>query len=542
MTNVPIFSGYRTRLIDRLLFFTNIKDMGKIGKGRYREEEEEPGRLDRLRIKVKQVIKFLTYDIWRSNPATLSNKKNILYNAIKIVMLTVRNVQELNIAASSRSLTYRTLLSIVPLLAVIFAIARGFGIENIMESSIFNLMTGEKADTTGVIAEAALPSDTAMMGMEVWNAENSGRIAPTTPGREEVQFQEEATAEGRTREFLDMLFQLIDNSLEEAKGGGVFAGVGILLFLYTILLLFNDIENNLNKIWQVSKGRSIGRKVTDYTAMVLFIPIFFILVNALNILSYPQNNTLKIIYILYPFIPRLLNIIPFVVMILIFTSVYKFLPNVKVKFLNALLAGVLAGVAFQFFQMLYLSGQLWITRYNAIYGTFAAIPLMLLWIQLSWFITLIGAEVSYAAQNVRKFSFEKETRNISRRYRDFFTLMIASVIIRRFADELPPYTADQLSEKCKVPSRLTHDILDVLTEVNIISPTPTSEDELVMAFQPAVDINLISVNYLMAKLDEKGSEDFMIDMKGEFHEHWKVLVNTRLCMYENNKNLLLKDL
>ncbi|MFA7583644.1 MAG: YihY/virulence factor BrkB family protein [Proteiniphilum sp.] len=516
--------------------------MGKNGKNRYRDEEEEPGRLDRLRIKVKEVIKFLSYDIWRSNPETLSNKKNILYNAIKIVMLTVRNVQELNIAASSRSLTYRTLLSIVPLLAVIFAIARGFGIENIMESSIFNLMTGEEVDTTRVVTEAVVPPDTALVSMDVWSAENSGRIAPATAGERGAQFQEEATAEGRTREFLDMLFQLIDNSLEEAKGGGVFAGVGILLFLYTILLLFNDIENNLNKIWQVSKGRSIGRKVTDYTAMVLFIPIFFILVNALNILSYPQNNTLKIIYILYPFIPRLLNIIPFVVMILIFTSVYKFLPNVKVKFQHALLAGVLAGVAFQFFQMLYLSGQLWITRYNAIYGTFAAIPLMLLWIQLSWFITLIGAEVSYAAQNVRKFSFEKETRNISRRYRDFFTLMIASVIIRRFADELPPYTADQLSEKCKVPSRLTHDILDVLMEVNIISTTPIPEDELVMAFQPAVDINLISVNYLMAKLDEKGSEDFMIDMEGEFHEHWKVLVNTRLCMYENNSDLLLKDL
>lgn len=519
--------------------------MGKNGKNRYREEEEEPGRLDRLRMKVKEMIRFLSYDIWRSNPETLSNKKNILYNAIKIVMLTVRNVQELNIAASSRSLTYRTLLSIVPLLAVIFAIARGFGIENIMESSIFNLMTGEEANTTGIVTKAVVPvpSDTAVVGMDmIEGANNTGQGDLSLTGTDQIEFQEDATAGGRTREFLDLLFQLIDNSLEEAKGGGIFAGVGILLFLYTILLLFNDIENNLNKIWQVSKGRSIGRKVTDYSAMVLLIPIFFILVNALNILSYPQSNTLKIIYILYPFIPRLLNIIPFVVMILIFTSVYKFLPNVKVKFQNALLAGILAGVAFQFFQMLYLSGQLWITRYNAIYGTFAAIPLMLLWIQLSWFITLIGAEVSYAAQNVRKFSFEKETKNISRRYRDFFTLMIASVIIRRFADELPPYTADQLSEKCKVPSRLTHDILDVLMEVNIISATPTSEDELVMAFQPAVDINLISVNYLMAKLDEKGSEDFMIDMEGEFHEHWKVLVDTRLCMYENNSNLLLKDL
>ncbi|HBG59023.1 YihY/virulence factor BrkB family protein [Proteiniphilum sp. UBA1028] len=516
--------------------------MEKNGKNRYRDEEEEPGRLDRLRIKVKEIIRFLSYDIWRSNPETLSNKKNILYNAIKIVMLTVRNVQELNIAASSRSLTYRTLLSIVPLLAVIFAIARGFGIENIMESSIFNLMTGEKTDTIEIVAQTVTLPDTAVIGIEALNSINSGRVAPSDVGADRIQFQEEATAEGRTREFLNLLFQLIKNSLEEAKGGGVFAGVGILLFLYTILLLFNDIESNLNKIWQVSKGRSIGRKVTDYSAMVLFIPLFFILVNALNIISYPQNNTLKIIYILYPFIPRLLNIIPFVVMILIFTAVYKYLPNVKVKFQNALLAGILAGVAFQFFQMLYLSGQLWITRYNAIYGTFAAIPLMLLWIQLSWFITLIGAEVSYAAQNVRKFSFEKETRNISRRYRDFFTLMIASVIIRRFAEELPPYTADQISEKCKVPSRLTHDILDELMEINVISATPSPEDELVMAFQPAVDINLISVNYLMAKLDEKGSEDFMIDMEGEFHEHWNVLVNTRLCMYENNSDLLLKDL
>ena len=516
--------------------------MAKNGKKKYRDDEEEPGRLDRLKTRVKGIIKFLSYDIWRSNPKTLSNKKNILYNAIKVVMLTVRNVQELNIAAISRSLTYRTLLSIVPLLAVIFAIARGFGIENIMESSIFNLMTGDQSDTTEIKPETVIPPDTAVIGMDALNDSTAGRVAPSVAGTDDIQFQEEATAEGRTREFLNLLFQLIENSLEEAKGGGVFAGVGILLFLYTILLLFNDIENNLNKIWQVSKGRTIGRKVTDYLAMVLFIPIFFILVNALNIISYPQNNTLKIIYILYPFIPRLLNIVPFVVMILIFTAIYKFLPYTKVKLQNALLAGILAGVAFQFFQMLYLSGQLWITSYNAIYGTFAAIPLMLLWIQLSWFITLIGAEVSYAAQNVRKFSFEKETRNISRRYRDFFTLIIASVIVRRFADELPPYTADQLSEKCKVPSRLTNDIIDELMEINVISATPTPEDELVMAFQPAVDINLISVNYLMARLDKKGSEDFMIDMQGEFHEHWKALVNTRMRMYENNNDLLLKDL
>lgn len=468
-------------------------------------------------------------------------------------MLTVRNVQELGIAASARSLTYRTLLSIVPLLAIIFAIARGFGIENILESSIFNFMLGSKPSEEIVVDRPVSGTDsTAVVGADFGIANRTPGIGEASAGSPALSSTSDAvsdvssggniSAEGRTREFLDLLFRIIDNSLEEAKGGGIFAGIGILLFLYTILILFNDIEGNLNRIWRVSKGRSLGRKMTDYTAMVLFMPIFFILVNALNIISYPQSDTLKIIYILYPFIPRLLDIVPFVLMILLFTSLYKFLPNTKVRFMNALIAGAVAGTAFQFFQMLYLSGQMWITRYNAIYGTFAAIPLMLLWIQMSWFIVLIGAEISYAAQNVRKFSFDKETRNISRRYRDFFTLMIASEIVQRFADEKPALTADRISVRCQVPVRLTNDILDQLIELKVITVTPSGIDERVPAFQPAMDINLITVDRLIAALDEQGSEDFMIDIEGDFQAHWNALMNTRKGFLNGNSDLLLKDL
>jgi len=534
--------GYRTRLTDRLLFFIYIKKMAKRRKKRDYDEEEKPGRLERMKIKVKELLHFLSYDIWRQNPETLSNKKNILYNAIKTVMLTVRNIQELDIAASSRSLTNRTLLSIVPLLAVIFAIARGFGIENIMESSILNFMLGSTPETEIVATAPNYTTDSMMVVTDQFSDTILSGNGDTAGIDISAIAEESASADGRTREFLNLLFRLIDKSLEEAKGGGVFAGVGIILFLYTIMILFGDIEKNFNKIWRVTKGRSIARKVTDYSALVLLMPIFFVLVNALNIISYPQNDTMKIIYILYPFIPRLLNIIPLVVIILILTALYKFLPNTKVKFMNALIAGTIAGIAFQFFQMLYLGGQLWITRYNAIYGTFAAIPLMLLWIQMSWFIVLIGAEISYAAQNVRKFSFEKETRNISRRYKDFFTLMIASNIVQRFADEKPPLTADQLSVRCKVPSRLTNDILDELLDLKMISLTPSPHDERVMAYQPAVDINLITVNGLMSKLDKHGSEDFMIDMEGDFSEHWAALVNSRMSMYESGGDLLVKDL
>ena len=540
MTDASSCTGYRTRLTDRLLFYVTFTRMAR-RKIRDYDKEEKPGRLELMKIRMKELLYFLSYGIWRQNPETLSNKKNILYNIIKTVILTLRNVQELDIAASARSLTYRTLLSIVPLLAVIFAIARGFGIENIMESSIFNFMLGETPNTEVMAVSPDLNTDS----MVVFTDRENDTTAVGGEAANDVitpRMEEEATADGRTREFLNLLFELIDKSLVEARGGGIFAGIGILLFLYTIINLFSDIENNFNKIWRITRGRSIGRKVTDYSAMILLIPFFFVLVNALNIISYPQNNTLKIIYILYPFIPRLLNIVPLVVIIFIFTALYKFLPNTKVKFLNALIAGALAGAAFQFFQMLYLSGQLWITRYNAIYGTFAAIPLMLLWLQMSWFIVLIGAEISYAAQNVRNFSFEKETRNISRRYRDFFTLMITSAIVQRFADEKLPLTAEQLSLRCKVPARLTSDILDELLELRIISATPSPHDERVMAYQPAIDINLITVNGLMSKLDERGSEDFMIDMEGDFREHWDALVSSRMSLYDREEDQLVKDL
>ncbi|MGI6073771.1 MAG: YihY/virulence factor BrkB family protein [Fermentimonas sp.] len=507
------------------------------------DEVEKLGRIERLKLNIKELIKFLTYDIWRKTPDNQSSKKSMLYDSIKVIILTIRNIQKENLAASSRSLTYRTLLSIVPLFAVIFAIARGFGIENIMQSSIFNFMTGSSDQETTKIEQQNLTTRLDTVIVEKVVADVDGReIVVSSSLDDRANPVVDVTPEETTGEVVRLIFRFIENSLEEAKGGGLFAGIGVILFLYTVLLLFNDIENNLNRIWQITRGRTIARKITDYFAMVLFLPIFFIIVNALNILSYPQNDTLKILYILYPVIPTLLDVVPYVFIILVFTTLYKVIPNTKVKFTNALIGGIVAGIAFQIFQMIYLSGQLWITKYNAIYGTFAAIPLMLLWIQFSWFIALIGAELSYAAQNVSKFSFEKETRNISRRYKDYFTLMITSVIVKRFEKGLKPYTADQISVKCQVPSRLTNDILDELVELKIISPTPTEYDENTMAYQPAIDINKISVNFLIGKIDEKGSEDFMIDMTNELHSHWKALIESRSGIYESGNDVLLKDL
>ena len=453
-----------------------------------KEDKHKKGsRLNNLKAKISNLIDFLTYDIWRVDSRRLSGKRNIFYNGVKALIMTVRNSMELQLNVRAASLTYRTLLSLVPGLAVLFAVSRGFGLQNIIQSQLFSYF----------------------------------------PGQKEVLLQ---------------VTEFIDNSLEHAQGG-VFAGIGVIILLYTVFILFSDIENNFNKIWQLSKGRSIQRRVSDYFALIVIMPVFLILNSGLSLMI--SSSTVyfnSISYILNPLVTQVLNILPFFITILVLTLLYKFMPNTKVKFTSALIAAVVAGTAYQIFQIVYISGQLWITKYNAIYGSFAALPLLLLWLQLSWNIVLMGVQLSFSLQNIRKFDFEKETKNISRRYNDFFTILITSLIAKRFATESLPLTADEISEKHLIPIRLTNQIIDLLQDLQIITPTPWREDEDVMAFQPAFDINLMSVKLLMDKVDTYGSEDFRVDTDVKFKSHWDALMRSRQSLYSVEGDALLKDL
>ena len=195
-----------------------------------------------------------------------------------------------------------------------------------------------------------------------------------------------------------------------------------------------------------------------------------------------------------------------------------------------------------FFQLVYISGQIWVSKYNAIYGSFAALPLLLLWLQLSWLICLFGAELSYASQNVKKFSFERDSTHISRRYKDFLTLLIATLIIKRFAEGGHPYTADKLSVMYKIPIRITTQILYSLTELGIISEVVIGNDNRIIHYQPAIDINKISVGFLFDKIDRHGSENFKIDTEKLFHKEWRTLLKIREDMIRSNDKILLKDL
>lgn len=435
----------------------------------------------KIRTFIQRLIRFLTYDIWRVTRADATRKKFGLYNVIKAFILAFRDIDGAEINTRAAALTYRTLLAIVPMLAVLFAIARGFGFQNIVESQLFTYFKGQE-------------------------------------------------------DVLKQAMTFMDKSLEYAQGG-VFLGIGVVLLLYTVINLLSSIEDNFNTIWRIKKGRSYYRQFTDYLALIILAPIFLIFNSGLSILL---NSTLDIA-VLGTVVSPMIKTIPFILTIALFTFFYIYIPNTKVKFSSALMAGILAGASFQVFQMLYISGQVWISKYNAIYGSFAALPLLLLWLQLSWFICLLGVELSFAYQNVSKFSFEHETKNISRRYKDFITLSVVSLIVKRFEKGEKPYTADELSTDYQIPTKLMSDIIYFLQEINILTETP-SDDDRVPAYIPAIDINQITIEYLFDKIDMYGSEDFNIDRSIEFKEEWEKILEIRKNLFDKEGKILVKDL
>lgn len=315
------------------------------------------------------------------------------------------------------------------------------------------------------------------------------------------------------------------------------------MLLWTVLNLIDNIEITFNRIWQVKKARSVYRKITDYFSMLLLMPILIVVSGGVSIFMSTALQGMSDFVLLAPILKFLIQLIPFVLTWLMFTGLYVFMPNTKVRIKHALISGILAGTAYQTFQFIYISSQLWVSRYNAIYGSFAALPMFLLWLQISWTICLFGAELTYAGQNIRHFSFDKDTKNISRRYRDFISVLIMSLIAKRFEKNERPYTAEEISAEHHIPIRLTNQILFQLQEIKLIHEVVTedqkSED---IAYQPSMDINHLNVAVLLDRIDTYGSENFKIDKEDEFSQEWKVLVESREEYYKKAGEVLLKDL
>jgi membrane protein len=217
------------------------------------------------------------------------------------------------------------------------------------------------------------------------------------------------------------------------------------------------------------------------------------------------------------------------------------MPNTRVRFYNALIAGVIAGSAFQAFQMLYINGQVYLSRYNLVYGSFAAVPLLLLWIQISCLIVLLGAEISYASQNINNFDFELDTNNISTRYKNFLILFITYVIVKQFEEQKSPLSAEQIVLRYKLPIRIVNQSLSKLVEVSVLSEVQ-SENTKFKIYQPAIDINQLTVSLLFNKLEIHGSELFLTNKNELLDIFWQKTLDIKQQSEEHTEQILIKDM
>lgn len=274
----------------------------------------------------------------------------------RILFLTIRFFTTKRVMTQASALTYSTLLAMVPVLAVIFAIARGFGYNKYIE---------------------------------IW-------------------FRDALSSQPQVA---DTLAGFVNSYLIHTQSG-IFLGVGLLFMLYTVLMLVNNIEETFNEIWQVSNARPIMRSLTNYMAMFFVVPIIIVVSMGLSIFMATIAHKMSGIMLLGPAMRLLLDFSPYLLLSLLFIWLYVYMPNTDVKLKSAIVPGILSGIAMQLLQLFYIHSQIWVTGYNAIYGSFAALPLFMLWLQISWTICLFGAQLTFTNQNMNRFGINLDDINM----------------------------------------------------------------------------------------------------------------------------------
>ena len=233
---------------------------------------------------------------------------------------------------------------------------------------------------------------------------------------------------------------------------------------------------------------------------------------------------------------------PYIFMSAVFIALYLFMPNTKVKLGCAIVPGILAGVAMQGLQLVYIHSQIWVSSYNAIYGSFAALPLFMLWVQISWTICLFGAELCYTSQNLEDFAFRAKTEDICHRYRLMLSVMLASLICKRFDEGGRPYTALELKLKTGIPVRIVNDLLYELTRVHIIIEVTSDEKGEESMYQPAESTERLSVGMLIDRIESQGKWSIELDMHMLATDNWKHVIRSRSEYLDSQREILLKDM
>lgn len=445
--------------------------------------------MNKIFQKIKILIKFITTDIWRMKLSDLPDKKAFLIKHQRILILTVRGFKNDNCGLRASALTFYTLLSIVPIIAILFGLFKGFGLHKQLEKIILE------------------------------------------------NFQEHQNVMSQVIEFSN---KLLDNTQ-----GGIVAGIGLLLLLWSVIKLLNSIENTLNDIWKIQTSRSIARKFSNYLSILFLAPLAFIISSGVTVFIELQLESLIEQFALLGFlsvvVSSLFQLLPYLVIWSLFLLLYIMMPNENVKFKSALVGAVIAGTLFQITQFILVNFQVGVANYNAIYGSFSVFPLFLLWIQLSWIIFLFGAEYSFASQNIGSFEYEADIKNISSNQKRIISLGIANLVIKNFKVGNKPLTPKEIALTLGTPILLVRKIIIEFVNSGLFIRV-YMEDESEDSYQPSKDIDHYTIKSVVETLDKFGSNDIPIKKSEEFNVIKDSLLTFSDLIGKSQENKKLKDI
>lgn len=433
----------------------------------------------------KELINFITTDIWRIPLRELPKTKSFFIKQLRIILLALRGFSENKVQLRASALTFYSLLSIVPVVAMIFGFAKGFGFQDKLEQELISTFEGQQ-------------------------------------------------------QVLEYILDFSQRLLENTKGGFI-AGAGVILLIWSVMKVLGNIESSFNSIWQIKKSRVFIRKFSDYLTMMLIAPIFILLSSSVTVFLTTQFERFVQDYAFLEHFHFLLSLIPYLLIWVLLTIIYMVMPNTKVTFRSAFIGGIIAGTVFQVTQWIYIYFQIGMNKYGAIYGGFAAFPLFIIWLQLSWVIVLLGAEISFANQNVDRYEFESDARHISSRFKRLVSLMIANLVVKNFALGKKSLTATEISQELKVPIRIVRDIIYELVEVKIFSES-IADNPKERAYQPAIDINIISIDMVLKRLEERGSQHITVSKNKEYQSLSGILESFDESVKKSPSNLLLRNI
>ena len=315
------------------------------------------------------------------------------------------------------------------------------------------------------------------------------------------------------QDIVQWILNFVDSTLKNTKNG-IIAGIGIVMLLWACLKLMIHIEESFNHVWNVKNPRSWKNRITNYLAVFIIAPVFLMISISVSLVMNTHissvSSSLSFLDSISPLINFLYKCTSFVAVWLLFALLYKFMPNTRVKFSHAMFAGIIAGSLFQLMQNLYVYSQVSITKFSAIYGTFAAIPLFLMWTQLSWLIVLLGAELAFAYQNIDNYESERESEHTSFYQRKIVALLITRTIAMNFKTQNKPLEIHEISEKLSLPTRIVRTMVNILADTGILSEVVT-DTEKEYGYQPAFDINSMTVACVFSHLEKFNSSDFAAD-------------------------------